>query len=200
MTDGSKRIFLGYPLSWGTFQYGGENGASWKIQSSDAASPILITTVKNNTLATNDNVFIYQHEGNLGVDDGSGNDGNFLYTNVSANSGTLQSSTGVTAGVGGWIAKCASGAGVTGVTCRLKTSHTKNATTILDLVIGAGTSVWVDQAKFRFQFNATATQLNAVLLSNNIPLYTQIAREIFWTDASGNLTPVWEDDIQIISL
>jgi hypothetical protein len=191
MINPANTFVLGYGRDW-YFQPAGNYSpvVVFPIISSDAGSPIILTTGVNHTIQTNDNVVVYLHNGNNGII--GTKRGNFPATRIDSTHLSLQGSVGVNPGTGGFVAKCNDGTGVTGLTCVIKDSHTEGATV---RITKAGNWVASSQGIFLFYFSFSKDDIK------DLNAGQKYARQVFYTDASGN--PQYLDgldDVSVISL
>jgi hypothetical protein len=177
---------LGFGRDW-FFQPAGNSEPIkvYRILTSSATNPCVITTVDNTSIVDNDNVVIYLHNGNDAVV--GSNDGNWVATRTGSKTFTIPVA-GLNIGTGGYVAVCNDGTGVTAITCLIKESHTENAT------INITKSGVMDTANlFQFHFSFTATDIQ------NLTPGRQYARSIFYTDADGNKQLLISDEITVYS-
>lgn len=160
----------------------------YAIVTSSAASPIVMTTATNHSIQTNDKVVLFLHSGNDAVYDDSTHTGNWLATRIDSNTLSLQGSTGLNIGTGGFIALCNDGTGVTGLTCLIKESHTEGATINI-----TKTGSWTTQNRFLFYFSFSATDIA------NLTPGRSYARSVYYTDASGNKQLLLSDTVEVLS-
>jgi hypothetical protein len=182
-------IVLGYGRDW-YFQPAGNYSpvVVFPISISDTGTPIVLTTNGNHTIQTDDKVVVYLHSGNNGIF--GANRGNFSATRLTATTLSLQGSAGVNAGTGGFIAKCNDGAGVTGLTCLIKDSHTEGSAV---QITKTGNWVASSQGIFLFYFSFSKTDFSVLAQGQ------EYARSVYYTDASNNPQLLISDTVKVYS-
>lgn len=164
------------------------NTYKFRIQSSDNATPIVITTVDHHTIQTNDNVVIALHNGNLGV---LTNSGNFVATRIGGGLSkqlSLNSSVGVNPGSGGYISLAKNASSVTAFTCDIMASHSSGAAVIYSAV-----QAWLTQGIGTYTFTIPRATIEDTTKFNA----GTYARHLYYTEG-GEVKTIRRDTFQIV--